>query len=99
MRDNRVYLELISESIVLVERYIAGQDGQPSQTLFAQDTLTQDAVLRRLEILADAAAHLSEDLKANHPGIPWRRIGDFPQRFGTRLFASPGRKSMGCSRQ
>jgi uncharacterized protein with HEPN domain len=34
-------------------------------------------VLRRLEILADAAGHLSGELRARHPEVEWRRINDF----------------------
>ena len=77
MRDDGAYLELIAESINLVTDYISAMSGVPSVNLFAEDLRTQDAVLRRLEVLADAASHLSEALKARHPGIPWRKIGDF----------------------
>ena len=70
MRDDKAYLGLIEESITLVEQYVADQDGKPSQSIFAEDVLRQDAVLRRLEILADAASHLSDELKARHPIIP-----------------------------
>ena len=77
MRDDRVYLGLIAESISLVEQYVADQEGKPSQSIFAEDVLRQDAVLRRMEILSDAASHLSDELKARHPTIPWRRISDF----------------------
>jgi uncharacterized protein with HEPN domain len=69
-------LELISESVALVEQYLAGPDDKPSQSLFVEDLLRQDAVLSRMEILADAA-HLSSELKARHTDIPWRRITDF----------------------
>ena len=77
MRDDTVYLRHIAESIDLVEQYLAGAGGASSQALFYDDRRTQDAVLRRMETLADAASHLSEALKARHPEIPWRQIGDF----------------------
>jgi uncharacterized protein with HEPN domain len=77
LRDDRVYLELMSESITLVEQYVVGPEGTPSQSLFVEDVLRQDAVLRRLELLADAASHLSVGLKARHPDMSWRRISDF----------------------
>ena len=38
---------------------------------------TLDAVLRRMETPADAAAHLSDELKARYPQIRWRQISDF----------------------
>ena len=72
MRDDRYYLEYIRESIVLVEQYTT--DGEEA---FLGDTRTQDAVLRRMETLADAATHLTSALKSRHPQIPWRQMGDF----------------------
>ena len=54
MRDDRFYLEYIQDSIALVEQY--ARDGR--ETYFTEPR-TQDAVLRRMETLADAAAHLS----------------------------------------
>ena len=72
MRDDRYYLEYARESIVLVEQYTAGGEGE-----FMNDLRTQDAVLRRMETLADAAGHLSAALKSRHPQIPWRQISDF----------------------
>lgn len=72
MRDDRAYLEYVRESIDLVEQYT--HDGKEA---FFADLKTQDAVLRRLETLSDAAAHLSDALKGRHPEIPWRQIADF----------------------
>jgi uncharacterized protein with HEPN domain len=77
MRDDAVYLRHIAESIELIEQYLAGADGAPSEQLFLHDLRTQDAVLRRLETLADAAGHLSDALKARHPHVPWRQIVAF----------------------
>ena len=56
---------------------MAGPHGAPNEATFHADQRTQDAVLRRMETLADAASHLSDELKARHPSIPWRQITDF----------------------
>jgi len=77
MRDDLAYLRYILESIELVEDYLVGQDGSLEQRLFIDDQRTQDAVLRRLETLSDAASHLSDDLKQRNPQIPWRNIAGF----------------------
>jgi uncharacterized protein with HEPN domain len=77
LRDDRIYLAHISESIDLIQLYLTGTDGAPDRDLFYQDRRTQDAVLRRLETLADAASHLSERIKVRHTEIPWRHISDF----------------------
>ena len=75
MRDDTVYLRHIAESIGLVEQYLAGADSALDESSFYDDRRTQDAVLRRMETLADAASHLSDALKARHPEIPLRRHG------------------------
>ena len=72
MRDDQVYLKFIRESIDRVELYT--RDGEAA---FTGDVRTQDAVLRRMETLADAAAHLSDELKSRHPTIAWRQVSDF----------------------
>ena len=34
----------------------------------------QDAVIRQLEIIGEAAKRLSEELRSQHADVPWRRI-------------------------
>ena len=41
---------------------------------FLQDTKTQDAVVRNIEIMGEAAKNLSEAFRQRHPNIPWRNI-------------------------
>ena len=41
---------------------------------FARDRRTQLSVLKSVEIVGEAAAHVSEDTKRAHPAIPWRQI-------------------------
>ena len=41
---------------------------------FVQDRRTQLSVLKSVEIVGEAAAHVSEDTKRVHPAIPWREI-------------------------
>ena len=77
MRDDGVYLEYIEESIDLVEQYLGGKSTDPDQHRFRTDSLTRDAVLRRLETLGEATSHLSVELRGRHPDIDWRKIADF----------------------
>jgi uncharacterized protein with HEPN domain len=77
VRDDAVYLRYIAESIEQVQSYVAGAGGAPDEELFRSDQRTQDAVLHRMETLAEAVSHLSGSLKARHPEIPWRAIVGF----------------------
>jgi uncharacterized protein with HEPN domain len=41
---------------------------------FDRDWVTQDAVIRELEVLGEAAGRVSPEFVAGHPEIPWREI-------------------------
>ena len=41
---------------------------------FLQDYKTQDAVIRNIEILGEAAKLLSDEAKEKYPNIPWKDI-------------------------
>lgn len=70
-RDRR-YLAYIDEAIALIEaRTRAGR------AAFLQDVDVQDAVLWRLETLAEASGKLSPELRERHPEIRWRAIYGF----------------------
>jgi uncharacterized protein with HEPN domain len=69
--DNEL-LGFITECLDLLAQYSAR-----GREAFLAEHLLQDAVVRRMEILADAAGRLSDDLKERHPAIPWRAIVGF----------------------
>ena len=41
---------------------------------FLSETMRQDAVIRELLIISEAARRLSDDFKASHPSIRWRQM-------------------------
>jgi uncharacterized protein with HEPN domain len=69
VKDDRLYLIHVHESITRIEEYTA--EGREA---FFADTRTQDAVLRNLQTLAESTQRLSADLKAAHPDVDWRGI-------------------------
>jgi uncharacterized protein with HEPN domain len=84
VRDDRPYLEYIQESIEYVqesieriESYLDPAEAPIGRREMLNDPRTEDAVLRRLETLSDAAGHLSDGLKLRHPEIPWREVTNF----------------------
>lgn len=72
MKDDRLYLIHILECIKRIERYTV--DGGKA---FIDDTRTQDAVMRNLQILAESAQRLSNELRQKYPDIEWRNIAAF----------------------
>ncbi len=41
---------------------------------FVRDRKTSNAVVRSLEILGEAAKYIPENVRADTPGIPWKRV-------------------------
>ncbi|GAI56485.1 unnamed protein product [marine sediment metagenome] len=69
-RDMRLYVQDILESIEAIEEYM--------QTLteeeFYENRQVQDAVLRRFEIIGEAAKKMDEDFRGKYADIPWKKI-------------------------
>jgi len=69
-RDEIMYLQDITESCEKVLRFTA--DLTLSELI--QDEKTYDAVVRNLEIIGEAAKHISQDIRKQLLGIEWRKI-------------------------
>jgi uncharacterized protein with HEPN domain len=69
-RDIRVYLLDILERCERIARYVEGL----GQAEWSKDERTQDAVLRNLEVIGEAAKRLPADLRERTPEIPWQDI-------------------------
>jgi uncharacterized protein with HEPN domain len=70
------YLGYIAESIDRLERWTAR-----GREALVSDEILREAVLHRLETLADAVSRLSDPQKQRHPAIPWRSVTDFRNRL------------------
>ena len=67
MKDDKIYIEHILQSIDRIGTYLAGKDHQS----FSEDFLTQDAVVRQLEIIGEATKRVSKELRNLNPQVPW----------------------------
>jgi uncharacterized protein with HEPN domain len=67
MKDDLFYIENILQSIDRIQSYISGKD----QETFISDFITQDAVVRQLEIIGEATKRVSKDFRNNNQDIPW----------------------------
>lgn len=41
---------------------------------FINDEKTQYALIRAIEVIGEASAKISEDIRANYPEIPWKEM-------------------------
>ncbi len=71
MQRNEVKIFDIEECIRRIEIFTKDL----SYEKFLSDIKTQDAVIRNLEIIGEAAKNLSEDFISKHSGIEWYEIG------------------------
>lgn len=66
-KDARVYLVHMLERIKRIQAYI-----QPGRDAFFSEILIQDAVIRNLEIIGEAARKIGEDYRVAHPEFQWK---------------------------
>jgi len=69
-REPLFFLEDVLDCIRQIETYTA----ELSAESFLEDTLVQDAVLRRLQIIGEAVKRLPAEIRDRYPAVPWRRI-------------------------
>lgn len=67
--SDRAYVLHILDAIGEIETYIAGMSWED----FLDDSKTQSAIVRQLEIIGEASKHLSESYRQTKP-LPWKDI-------------------------
>ncbi|MYE54015.1 MAG: DUF86 domain-containing protein [Chloroflexi bacterium] len=70
-RDNALLYDML-ESAELAATYLQGITKED----FQNGVQLQDAVIRRIEIIGEAAARLSEATKMSFPTLPWQDMTD-----------------------
>lgn len=80
------YLQHIALAIQRIQRYVAGL----SATAFAADDKTQDAVLRNIEVIGEAARNIQRhhaDFAGAHAQVPWAVMVGMRNRVSHGYFA------------
>lgn len=72
-RNYLVYILDMLEAIDLIEKYCLDM----TEVRFSQDMLLQDAVIRRLQIIGEAAGKIPQELRDKSTIVPWKKIVAF----------------------
>ncbi|MEW5719443.1 MAG: DUF86 domain-containing protein [Chloroflexota bacterium] len=77
MRDQRLYLEDILTAIESIETFVAGMDLET----FQADDKTASAVIRKFEIIGEAARHVPEDIRTAYSKVAWKEMAGMRDRL------------------
>ena len=77
MRRDAERISDIIDACAVVARYIESRTAAD----FVNDRMFQDAVVRQLTIVGEAATNLSAEFRVKHPEIPWPEISGFRNRI------------------
>lgn len=69
-REVNVYIEDILESTEKILSYTSDIDKDE----FLKNSLIQDALLRRLEVIGEAVKSIPQDFRDRYPDIEWKKI-------------------------
>ena len=90
-KDDNAYLWDMLTAAHAIETFV--KDRTPADYL--ADLMLRSAVERQVEIIGEAAVHISAAFQAAHPEIPWRPMQAHAPRFCPRLWRDPARSASG----
>jgi uncharacterized protein with HEPN domain len=70
MRDYRLYVKDILDAAEAIEHFVEGMDFEK----FEADDKTTSAVIRKFEIIGEAAKHVPDAIRDISPTVPWKEI-------------------------
>jgi uncharacterized protein with HEPN domain len=90
VKDDSLYLAHILDAVERILSY-AGE----GEAAFRKDLRTQDAIIRNLQVMGEAAKKVSVRTREDHPGVPWKDITWNARPGGSRLFRRLPRHRVG----
>lgn len=70
MREYRLYAKDILDAMEAIEKFV----GDMKFHEFVQDDKTSSAVIRKFEIIGEAAKNIRGSTRARYPEIPWKEM-------------------------
>ncbi|MCP4652017.1 MAG: DUF86 domain-containing protein [Candidatus Omnitrophica bacterium] len=69
-RNYKLFIEDILGAMNRIEEYIKGLSYED----FSENEMVEDAVIRKIEIIGEAARNVPEDIKEKYQNIPWKKM-------------------------
>ena len=76
-RTDNVYVQDIVTSLKFIFSYL----GNKTEFEFLNDLMLQDAIIRRFEIIGEAATKISDDIKNKNPNVKWRLMKEMRNKL------------------
>ena len=77
MRNIQLYIQDINDSIESIQSFV----GDITFEQFKNDDKTSSAVVRKFEIIGEAAKKVPDDIRKKFPDIPWKEMAGMRDRL------------------
>lgn len=77
MRDFSLYLSDILAAMEAIEKFVEGMNLQG----FQENDMVSSAVIRKFEIIGEAAKMIPDVITSRHPEIPWKEMAGMRDRL------------------